>query len=183
MKTWPICPIRVHRPEVGGDAEGPTDPGPPQGKGDGLGEEVREGDGLAHGCTPFGKGEQLLGESSRPLTRLFGLRETRHHSGICTYQQLDQGNIAQDDREQIVKIVGNPARQHAYGFDFRARSSSSSTSRLLGNVEATSHIAQEGTIGQETWGAHGLEPAIHAIGAPEADTAPQTGRRAATAAR
>ena len=70
------------------------------------------------GSTSFGKRQQLKGQVLGAHRRIFGIIQSLQYRVFRLCHHPGEGDIAHDGGQNIVEIVGYPARKHAQGFEF-----------------------------------------------------------------
>ncbi len=78
---------------------------------DRLADQVGHRMGAGLGRRAGGEGEQLVGQTAGPQHRLFGLGERLGHARRQAVVGLEQRQVAEQDGEQVVEVVGDAAGQ------------------------------------------------------------------------
>ena len=85
----------------------------PQGKLGDLANHVRQGHGRADGSAALGERQQLLREIPGAHDRLFRVAQRFDGLGIHLFVKAREREIAHDDSEEVIEIMGDAAGQQA----------------------------------------------------------------------
>ena len=80
-------------------------------KGDRFADEVGNRMGAGFGRGARGEGQQLVGQAARPQHGFFGFLERLDHGGRQTVVGLKEREVAEQDGQQVVEVVGDAAGQ------------------------------------------------------------------------